>query len=190
MKGKREGQKLKISAALLLLFLGDIFLNSYSSATYRTPSQLLLKSTVSENAKFYGISRRIINSIIKNAKETNLDPYLITCLIEIESSFRTNAISVKGAVGLMQVKPSVANAIADEIIKDRAFDLLKPEDNITFGTYYLSKLVERFGDLETALLAYNLGPTRVTQSMNTKEKLPKRYIQKIKGCYKKFMYNQ
>lgn len=189
---KRENFTLKTITALLIVFSAEVFLSSSTIATYRIP----IPSFLNNNSSFVKtesrdtMNKKIIRSIIKSSTETNLDPYLITCIIEIESSFRVHAISKKGAVGLMQVKPSVANSIAEEIIGTENFNLHNPEDNITLGTYYLAKLIEHFGDLETALLAYNLGPTRVVESLKSKEKLPERYLKKIKGCYSKFIYTQ
>jgi soluble lytic murein transglycosylase len=191
-KYKGKNLTLKTITALFVFFSAEVFLSSTTIATYRTPLQSILNnnSTLIKTESKDTMNKKIIRSIIKSSTETNLDPYLVTCIIEVESSFRINAISRKGAVGLMQVKPSVASSIAEEIMFDGNFDLLSPEDNIRLGTYYLSKLIEHFGDLETALLAYNLGPTRVVESLKSKEKLPERYLKKIKGCYSKFTYTQ
>lgn len=191
-KIKRRNFALKIITVFFILFSAEVFLSPSTIAIYRTPPQSFLDKDFSlVNAESRDtMNKKIIRSIIKSSTETNLDPYLITCIIEVESSFRVHAVSKKGAVGLMQVKPSVANSIAEEIIGDGNFDLLNPEDNITLGTYYLAKLIEYFGDLETALLAYNLGPTRVVESLKSREKLPERYLKKIKGCYSKFIYTQ
>ncbi len=191
-KIKRGNFTLKIITALFILFSAEVFLSSSTIAIYRTPFQSFLNKDFSlVNTKYRDtMNKKIIRSIIKSSTETNLDPYLITCIIEIESSFRVHAVSKKGAVGLMQVKPSVANSIAEEMMGDGNFDLLNPEDNIELGTYYLAKLIKHFGDLETALLAYNLGPTRVAESLKSRKKLPERYLKKIKGCYSKFIYTQ
>lgn len=191
-KLKGENFTLKAITAFLIVFSAEVLLTPSTIATYRTPLQSLLNNSRSlvKNESSDIISKKIIRSIEINSTETNIDPYLIACIIEIESSFRVNAISKKGAVGLMQVKPSVANFIAEEIMGEKNFDLHNPEDNITLGTYYLSKLFEQFSDLETALLAYNLGPTRVSRAIKSKEELPERYLKKIKRCYSKFIYNQ
>ncbi len=182
----------RIITAFLVIFSIEMLLNSPTFPKYRTSVQFLVNDDLSflKTDSRDTINKKVIRSIIKNSTETNLDPYLITCIIEVESSFRVNAVSKKGAVGLMQVKPSVANAIAEKIMGKENFDLYNPEDNITLGTYYLAKLIERFDNLETALLAYNLGPTRVGESIKSNKKLPKRYLKKIKACYRKFIYTQ
>ncbi len=85
---------------------------------------------------------------------------VIYAVINTESHFDKDAISSKGAVGLMQVMPSTAEEIASACGLEE-FDLQNPKDNILLGTYYIAKLCERFEDLETALCAYNAGPTNV-----------------------------
>lgn len=188
---KAISERARVIVVLLVFFSVEVFLNSSSTASYKTHFQSLLNNASLIKTKPRDtMNKKIVRSIIKNSTETNLDPYLITCIIEIESSFRVNAISKKGAVGLMQVKPSVAKSIAEEIMGSGNFDLHNPEDNISLGTYYLSKLIEYFGDLETALLAYNLGPTRVVESLKSKDELPRHYLKKIKNCYNKFTFTQ
>lgn len=66
----------------------------------------------------------------------------------------------------MQVMPSTAQGLAKEIGIDEEYDLQNPDDNIMFGTYYISKLIDKFEILETALAAYNAGPTNVTNWLN------------------------
>lgn len=187
---KKVGKKnptLKIITALFVIFLIEILLDPPSTATYRFPFNQLI-DTFPSNYSRNNINKKIIRTVIKSSERTNLDPYLILCIIEIESSYRVNAISKRGAVGLMQVKPSVANSIANQILKEEKYDLRNPEHNIAIGTFYLSRLIEFFGDLEKALLAYNIGPTRVMEILRSNEKPPERYLNKIKGCYSKFTY--
>ena len=83
-------------------------------------------------------------------------------VIQTESSFIPDAISKKGAVGLMQLLPSTAREVADELnVEWTGTNLLKdPHTNIEFGAYYLSKLLQRFEDVDLALSAYNSGPNR------------------------------
>lgn len=195
-KLKKHKKKKKIStsifAAFTIILSIELFFTPSTPAIYRisfdeTFAELSPYSHLKHNVE---LARKVAESIVKNSKRTNLDPYLIICMIEVESSFRSKAISKKGALGLMQVKPSVANSIAHEILGDEKLNLFDPEHNIAIGTYYLSKLLDSFGDLETALLAYNLGPTRVRESLRADAKLPLRYVNKIKTCYKKLTFNQ
>ncbi|MEJ2096361.1 MAG: transglycosylase SLT domain-containing protein [Deltaproteobacteria bacterium] len=83
--------------------------------------------------------------------------HLLKALIRVESNFDSNAVSKKGAMGLMQIMPENIKALK---IRD-PFD---PRDNIMGGAYYLKTLLNRFeGKLPLALAAYNAGPTIVDQ---------------------------
>jgi soluble lytic murein transglycosylase len=99
--------------------------------------------------------------IAKQAKANHTDPYLIAALINAESGFREGVVSAAGAVGLMQVKPSTAVAVARGAgIPDKMTPaaLSVPETNIRVGTKYFAYLVKRYdGDTELALAAYNAG---------------------------------
>jgi soluble lytic murein transglycosylase-like protein len=91
--------------------------------------------------------------IVEAAARHRLDALLVASVIEAESNFRPNAVSPKGALGLMQVMPfHVAEGI-------EAFD---PVSNLEIGTGYLALMLDRFdGDLALALAAYHAGPGAV-----------------------------
>ncbi len=90
----------------------------------------------------------------------DIEEAVIYSIINVESRFDCDAISSKGAVGLMQVMPSTAQEVASSIDLDE-YDLTSASDNILIGTLYFSKLLSRFENLQTALAAYNAGPTNV-----------------------------
>lgn len=94
------------------------------------------------------------NEIAYAARETGLSPKLIEAVMMQESSGDSTAVSVKGAQGLMQLMPDTAEALG---VAD-AFD---PGENILGGARYLKSLLNRFGDLRSALAAYNAGPGTV-----------------------------
>ena len=92
--------------------------------------------------------------IRETAERYELDPFLLAAITEVESRFQAQAISHRGAIGLMQVLPSTAAASA-EILTD-------PQANLDAGARYLEHLLGRYGgDLELTLAAYNAGPTNV-----------------------------
>ena len=100
-------------------------------------------------------------AIRAEAGSAGLDPYLVAALINVESGFRSSAVSKAGAVGLMQIKPSTARAVALQAGLPEHVDavtLLRPGTNIRVGTRYLAYLVRRYaGDTQLALAAYNAG---------------------------------
>jgi soluble lytic murein transglycosylase len=103
--------------------------------------------------------------IASESKAAGLDPYLVAAVINVESGFREDVTSEAGAVGLMQVIPSTAHAVASEAgLPERvtAQTLERPGTNVRVGTRYLAYLVKRYeGDTEMALAAYNAGMTNV-----------------------------
>lgn len=112
---------------------------------------------------FYGylFPIRYTEEVQLSAETFDVDQSVIYSVINVESGFNKNAVSIKGAQGLMQIMPSTAQELALEL-KIEDYDLKNPEDNIFLGSYYLSKLNERFDNLDTALAAYNAGPTNVS----------------------------
>jgi len=101
--------------------------------------------------------------IRQQAAEKGLDPALIAAVIYEESRFRDQT-SPAGARGLMQVTPATAEFIARDS-GGTAFteeDLATPQVNISYGSYYLRYLMERYdGDRALAVAAYNAGETNL-----------------------------
>ena len=97
-----------------------------------------------------------LSEIIREASSKHkVDPNLVAAVVFKESAFNPNAVSRRGAQGLMQLMPRTARAMG---VKD-AFD---PRQNILGGTKYLRQMLDMFGgDVEMALAAYNAGPMRV-----------------------------
>ncbi len=97
--------------------------------------------------------------ILHYSEEFSIDPYLVAAVIKAESGFDKNAVSGKGAMGLMQIIESTAHWGADQIGIDDFIteDLFKPQVNIRLGCWYLGRLIFEFGNEELAILAYNSG---------------------------------
>lgn len=94
----------------------------------------------------------------------NVNPDLAAAILETESSGRARAVSSAGALGLMQLMPPTAAAMAKELglAEPSREDLFDEDLNIRLGVYYLSKLRKRFGEeREFVIAAYHAGPTRV-----------------------------
>lgn len=96
------------------------------------------------------------------ADKYQVEENLIFALIKAESNFNEDSISSKGAIGLMQLMEETAIDVAnrsnieldEENIRE---DLLKVDKNINIGTKYLSMMLDRYGNMEIALAAYNAG---------------------------------
>lgn len=109
--------------------------------------------------------------IDKYCKMFNLNPLIVLSIMETESIFNPTVISSAGAIGLMQIMPQTAESIAKKLnIKN--YDMFNPEDNIHFGVFYLSKLVEEFhNQIPFAAASYNGGPHNVSKWIkNNKDK--------------------
>lgn len=98
------------------------------------------------------------HTIIRHQAEVQqVDPLLVAAVIRAESSFRPEAISSQGAVGLMQVMPSTGAWIFKQT--GWTGDLRQPGMNIAVGVWYLRYLLNHYGgNIPLALAAYNSGP--------------------------------
>jgi len=93
--------------------------------------------------------------ITKSAQKHGMDPALIKAVIKAQSNFNHQAVSPKGARGLMQLMPATASSLQVD-------DSFHPEKNIDGGVRYLRYLIRLFnGDLRLALAAYNAGEKAV-----------------------------
>lgn len=129
------------------------------------------------------IDQRTLSAEIRRAAlETHLDPALLHAVIATESGFDAHAVSVKGAMGLMQLMPETARRYG-------AVDPFNPGQNIRAGARHLSNLLLRFGNnLPLALAAYNSGAENVDRYGG---RIPpfaetRAYVPKVMGLYRKY----
>lgn len=145
------------------LSIGEWFLaqNNYSEAVKW--GIRALRDTPGKGAYYLTYQRPYEDLVLGAAQEFQVDPYLIWAIMREESHYHAQANSWVGARGLMQIMPATGQEIAGRLgvtVKDE--DLLKPEINIRFGTYYISRMINMFsGDLDKALAAYNGGQGNV-----------------------------
>jgi soluble lytic murein transglycosylase len=128
---------------------------------------------------------RLARRIQSESRAHGLDPELVLAVISVESSFYNWSRSRAGAIGLMQLRPATGREVAQAVAipwHGRS-TLVDPELNVRLGTRYLATLQERFGDLETALTAYNHGPTRVAALLKNCERLPRGYADRVLRTY-------
>ena len=123
--------------------------------------------------------QEIHRAIIVYAKRYQLDPALLRAVIQVESNFRQDAISRRGAVGLMQLMPPTAAKLEVANIHD-------PLQNIQGGAKQLRHLLNLYhGNLRLALAAYNAGVHRVKRDV-PRIRETKIYIQKVLASYQTY----
>lgn len=118
--------------------------------------------------------------IDRHANAKGLDPALVHAVIRAESAYRPDALSPKGAIGLMQVMPATGRRFGVN-------DLDVPERNLQAGTTYLRHLLDRFDNVSLALAAYNAGEGAVSRFGNKIPPYPETqgYVQGILRSYRK-----
>lgn len=123
----------------------------------------------------------IVSLIATYAEQYALDPALLQAIIKVESNFNSDAVSSRGAIGLMQLMPLTAAAF-------HVLDPFDPKDNIRAGAALLRELLDRFGgDLSLALAAYHAGEARVRHAVGIPA-LPatQLYVDRVLGYYERF----
>jgi soluble lytic murein transglycosylase len=100
------------------------------------------------------------DTVLKYSEIYDVDPTLIFAIINVESKFNSDAVSNKGAIGLMQIMPDTGTWASKKLdIEGYTTESLYDHDtNIHIGTWYISSLLEEFnGDIRNAAAAYNGG---------------------------------
>lgn len=155
-----------------------------------------------DNIKRMKYSIEYDNYVQKYAEENNLEPLFVHSVIFAESNHNADAVSNRGAVGLMQIMPETGYWISAKMgIKDFSEEDLKdPEENIKMGTWLLKYLMDEFNENEkSALAAYNAGIGNVQNWLKNYEyssdgqnldtipfKETEEYVEKIRNAYENY----
>lgn len=133
--------------------------------------------------------RALAAAIYDESRRWGIDPLLTLAVIETESTYRNGAISFVGARGLMQIRPFVGEELAARLRLSWAGHetLHDPIANVKMGVYYLAQLRARFGDLATALAAYNIGPNAVQGLIDEEREVPTGYVRKVLASYARLL---
>ena len=122
-----------------------------------------------------------------HAARNRLDAALVAAVIYEESRFRPHARSTVGAMGLMEIQAVTAETIARATggTSFRVSDLYVPEINISYGAWYLRRLLDKYGNERLALAAYNAGETTVDRWLREGKGIAapgvRGYVDKVEG---------
>ena len=175
---------------LFVLLLSIHFSSPYSQYSESSSRQMAVQEialVLQREAK--GVTEvsmmALAETIYEEATRYDYDPKFLLALISIESSFQSSSVSPRGAMGLMQLMPYVAEAIAPQLNIEWHGEgmLFDPLINIKLGSYYLNQLIRDFKHLELALVAYNYGPTYVKSRIERKEHIPLGYCRRVISLY-------
>ena len=117
------------------------------------------------------------------AHHAQVSPALLRAVVAVESAFDPQALSPKGAQGLMQLRPETARRYGVR----KPFD---PRDNLRGGASYIRDLLKRYGnDLELTLAAYNAGEDAVDRHGRTVPPFPetRAYVPAVLKFYRRFL---
>ena len=132
------------------------------------------------------LNRRAFNAEIQAAADVfAVDDALIRAIIHAESAYQPEALSPKGAQGLMQLMPATQAEL-------QIIDVFDPLSNIEGGTRYLSRLLAQFDQsVELATAAYNAGPDAVQQYGGIPPyKETREYVRRVKILYRRYRSNE
>jgi hypothetical protein len=117
-------------------------------------------------------------AIDQAAARHHVDPSLVRSVVKVESNFNPNALSPKGAMGLMQLMPSTARSL-------NVANPFDPAENVEAGVRHLRKLLDSYGgNVPLSLAAYNAGAGAVARSAGIPHfRETQNYVRRITGLY-------
>ncbi|MCP5059783.1 MAG: lytic transglycosylase domain-containing protein [bacterium] len=124
---------------------------------------------------------RTFDRVIRtHSLEQGIPPALVKAVIHAESAFDPQAVSPKGAMGLMQLMPDTAKMLG-------VLQPFQAEDNIDGGVRYLARLHDRYGSWTHTLAAYNAGPTAVDRHRGVPPYAETReYVRRVLSYYRRY----
>lgn len=128
---------------------------------------------------------RLTSVIYSESKKYHYDPLFLVSVILTESTFKKHQVSDSGAVGLMQLLPATGRNMAPKVgVAWNDSTLSQPEDNIKIGSGYLFQYILRYQDVKKALVAYNVGETKLRGIEEENRPLPKQFLNRVIATYK------
>lgn len=141
----------------------------------------------------HAVAAELAQIVHSEAWALHVDPLYALALMKVESNFRANAVSPRGAVGLLQIRPDAARSVASVGRTDASRrptrsghgrELRDPRTNVAVGLRYLRDLEGQFSDRTTALAAYNLGPSRVRRQLEAGTPVSRTYTDRVRAAYR------
>lgn len=182
---------------ITVLFLISFTANAFELVNKTLEENLLIKDIVTEMPRWDKTTQKRVLKyspiLIKIAKEIKVDKKLLLSIAWAESHFNPEAESYVGALGIMQVKPMTQEYIFDKtneeevrILYTKLLSKFSDIDysiisNLLAGSLYVKYLLKKYdGDMQKAVIAYNIGPTGTYRLIKKNENLNKhRYFIKI-----------
>ena len=129
----------------------------------------------------------VAQTVFEESRRYNVDYRLVLAIMKVESNYRPNVVSRGGSRGLMQIHPSLAKGIAKEAgVRYRGLkDLYDPRKNIRLGTHYISKLMDLFNDIPTAIFAYSVGHHKAKRLLSADKSPRTPYTKRVIAEYRK-----
>lgn len=122
--------------------------------------ELQRRAALERFSQLYGVTADVAELVYETALRQGIDPELGFRLVNLESQFRARVVSRAGAIGLAQVQLATARFYDPHITAEGLYD---PETNLRIGFRFLRDLIDTYGNVEMALLAYNWGPSRLRE---------------------------
>lgn len=174
----------KLDARYQLFLQGGSLTSAESAGTPASPARPALLRYLSQHPNL----RKFEPLVLKASNDFDLDPALLKAVMAAESAFRPDAVSPKGAIGLMQVMPATAARYGVQADQKRTIEekLVDPELNIRVGARYLRDLRRKFANQQELVLAsYNAGEGAVQQYGNQVPPYPetRNYVQLVSRFY-------
>jgi len=133
---------------------------------------------VSVCGAFCATTEEIKQNIIKQSKAMGVEPAIMLSIAKTESGFRQNVTSPGGHIGVFQLSGATAKRMGVN-----PYDL---DDNIKGGITYYKNMYDKFGSMELAVAAYNVGPDTIVRKNNTVPNYSRPFVTRIMNDYNKF----
>jgi len=137
---------------------------------------LLIFCAMTVNCAYTADTNIVKQNIVKQAKAMGVEPAIVLSIAKTESGFNQNAKSSGGHIGVFQLSKTTA--------KNLGINPYVMEDNIKGGIIYYKKMYDRFGSMELAVAAYNVGPDIIRRNNNTVPKYTRAFVSRIMNDYK------